>query len=106
MLLTFLFLQIKTDNFTFLGFKNEYLSYANLICSHAVETTDDVCERPSMDPHEPDLSNLLRTAPYRSDLSSGVGVLSCQTKVQHVALPVCRGKASHSKVGLHTQTLV
>lgn len=71
-----------------------------------MKTTDDVCERPSMVHHEPDLPNLLRTVPYRSDLSSGVGVLSRQTKVQHVALPICRGKASHSKVGLHTQTLV
>lgn len=71
-----------------------------------MKTTDDVCERPSMVHHEPDLPNLLRVVPYRSDLSSGVGVLSRQTKVQHVALPICRGKASHSKVGLHTQTLV
>lgn len=37
---------------------------------------------------------------YRPDLSSGVGVLTRQAKVQHVALPVGRGKSTHGKVGL------
>lgn len=40
---------------------------------------------------------------YRADLSGGVGVLPRQAKVQHVALPVGGGEASHRKVGLHTQ---
>lgn len=37
---------------------------------------------------------------YRSDLSRGVGVLTSQTKVQHVALPVGGGKPAHRKVRL------
>lgn len=41
---------------------------------------------------------------YRSDLSGGVGVLTRQTEVQHVALPVGGGKSTHRKVRLQEQT--
>lgn len=42
--------------------------------------------------------DLVNKVSYRPDLSGGVGVLPCQTEVQHVALPVGGGKSAHREV--------
>lgn len=37
---------------------------------------------------------------YRADLLTGIGELSSQAKVQHVASPTGTGEAAHGEVGL------
>lgn len=45
-------------------------------------------------------------APYRSDLLAGVGELTSQTEVQHVAGPTGTGEPAHGEIGLGRETEV